>query len=156
MDRDQDPFKGRFDLDEPSAWVSFPGGELQGKRPNLMSLGCRTCRQGPNTICFRCFRAELDRKRAMQAAANLDTASEARFQSQSPFPRVNRGRLAVLKADRARDRRVAASSAGRARRQHAQIAARHALQRIAVELRARGSGLRLPEAWLPFVRSGRQ
>ena len=154
----QDPFK----LDEPGEWASFPGGELEGKRPKRV---CPTCRQGPNTICFRCFRAELDRERALRAAASLVTASEARFQFQLPLQPVNRARLAVLKSDRAGDRSASASGAGwpagpvgpagyLARRHQAQIAARHALARAAAGLRVRGRWLRLPEAWLPFVVTG--
>ena len=171
----QNPFnRDPFNLDEPGEWSSFPGGELEGKRPKRV---CPTCRQGPNTICFRCFRAELDRERALCAAASLVTASEARFQFQLPLQPVNRARLARLKSDRAGDRSALASSVGRpvgpvgpvgpvdpvgpagpagylARRHQAQIAARHALARAAAGLRVRGQWLRLPEAWLPFVVSG--
>jgi len=74
-------------------WVSFPGGELEGKRPKAL---CPTCREalkrgaagssGPSRpsspsrlLCFQCYRAELDRERALSAAGDLDTASHARF-----------------------------------------------------------------------------
>jgi hypothetical protein len=101
------------------------------------------------------------RQRALRAARNLNTASEERFQTTLPFEPVNRARLERLRAERT------LSKAGRARfadkRRHAQIAARHALDRIAAGLRSRGTDepslsdaihaaeLQLPEAWIPFV-----
>jgi hypothetical protein len=162
-------------------WVGFPGGELEGKRPKALCPSCRekaTEQADDNTrpICFLCYRAHIDRERALQAAAQLNTASAERFQSQLPFEPVNRPRLAMLKAER-----VAAYAAraqrpdGRFidRRHEAQIAARRALQRIAAGLRPdRGvpaagddraravaaaihaAELQLPESWLPFVVSG--
>jgi hypothetical protein len=50
-------------------WVTFPGGELEGKRPKAV---CPACREAMNrgfvptarTLCFQCYRAELDRARA--------------------------------------------------------------------------------------------
>jgi hypothetical protein len=121
------------------------------------------------TLCFQCYRLELDRERAVKAAGRLDTASEARFQSLLPFEPVNRPKLEMLKAERAavrNDRRGAADMSVDRRRQ-AQIAARHALQSIAAGLRARSiatrerdiafeaaihaAELQLPESWLPFV-----
>src|SRR5581483_10149329 len=94
------------------------------------------------TLCFACYRAELDRQKAIAAAGALDTASEARFQFQLPFEPVDQPRLAMLKADR-----HAARTADRAtptgalvdKRRQAQIDARHALQRIAAGLRARAA-----------------
>jgi hypothetical protein len=162
-------------------WVSFPGGELEGKRPKGM---CPICRfralrasvdspapqlQPPGPICFECYRVDQARDRALRAARDLNTATEARFQSSLPFEPVNRARLAHLRAERSTVR--AASRSGSARfvdkRRHAQIAARHALDRIAAGLRSRGvrepvrhpaivdaihaAELQLPDAWLPFV-----
>jgi hypothetical protein len=120
-------------------------------------------------LCFQCYRAALDRERALRAAGDLDTASDARFQCQLPFEPVNTGRLGMLKVDRAGARAVMLQGAGRFvdKRRQAQIAARHALQAIAAGLKtrqmspadrdrarawaSRAAELQLPEAWLPFV-----
>jgi hypothetical protein len=120
-------------------------------------------------LCFQCYRAELDRERAIQAAGELNTASEARFQSQLPFEPVNRARLDALKADRTAARAASGQGIGQYadKRRQAQIAARHALQAIAAGLKARqltpliqaqalaaaahAAELQLPEAWIPFV-----
>ncbi len=121
-------------------------------------------------LCFECYRAGLERDRKLRAAAALDTASDARFQSAFPFEPVNDARLARLKVERAQARAsLHASPVGRFvdKRRHSQIAARHALQRIAAGLVARAptpfettgslaaaahaAELQLPEAWLPFV-----
>ena len=157
-------------------WVTFPGGELEGKRPKAV---CPPCREAMNrgfvptarTLCFQCYRAELERERALRAAGNLDTGTEERFQAQLPFEQVNRARLAALKAARAESRAVASQGTGVYvdKRRHAQIAARHALQQIADGLKARrvaaaaaaqaleeathAAELQLPDAWLPFVLS---
>jgi hypothetical protein len=164
-------------------WVTFPGGELEGKRPRALCRACRaalnaTSRAGVGSagaasvrkaLCFQCYRAELDRERALRAAGELDTATDARFQAQLPFEPVNAARLAMLKVDRTAARGVMLQGAGRfvnARRQ-AQIAARHALQAIVAGVAARqlsgaardsmfasathAAELQLPESWLPFV-----
>src|SRR6186997_2174446 len=93
-------------------WVTFPGGELEGKRPKALCPSCREAlkletasvrREGPGRprpLCFQCYRAELDRDRAFHAAGRIDTASEARFQAQLPFEPINHGRLEMLKAER--------------------------------------------------------
>lgn len=167
-------------------WVGFPGGELEGKRPKALCPACRAALKreaaapsslsGPSRpstrsrpLCFQCYRADLDRERALQAAGDLDTASEARFQSQLPFEPVNHARLEMLKAERTEARATAVQGIGQYvdKRRHAQIAARHALQAIAAGLKARrltpmlqaqtlasaahAAELQLPEAWLPFV-----
>jgi hypothetical protein len=174
-------------------WVGFPGGELEGTRPRTL---CPACREGlnrialdgrlparaararsPRTLCFQCYRAELDRERALKAAGDLDTASSERFQSALPFEAVNTSRLARLRAERAASRVTMQAGAGRFvdRRRRAQIAARHAFQQIATGLRSRAASppaspdfqrreqdraiaaavhaaeLQLPESWLPFV-----
>ena len=157
-------------------WMTFPGGELEGKRPKAV---CPACREAMNrgflptarTLCFQCYRAELERERALRAAGNLNTGSEERFQAQLPFEQVNRARLAALKAARAEARAAASQGPGAYadKRRQAQIAARHALQQIREGLRARRAAaavqaealeeaahaaeLQLPEAWLPFVLS---
>src|SRR5262245_41134217 len=124
-------------------WVTFPGGELEGERPKALCPACREAvRSGRasaprRTLCFQCYRAELDRQRALRAAGDLDTASEARFQSQLPFERVDVARLETLKTARAEVRRRNAGGYDD-RRRRAQIEARHALQTIAANLRARG------------------
>ena len=162
-------------------WVSFPGGELEGQRPKAMCGACRSALKraaslaepyNPRTLCFQCYRAELERERALRAAGNLNTGSEERFQAQLPFEQVNRARLAALKAARADARAAASQGAAGAyvdKRRQAQIAARHALQQLAEGLNARrvatvvpaqaldeathAAELQLPEAWLPFVLS---
>jgi len=156
-------------------WVSFPGGELEGKRPKAVCPRCReTMERGiapGRTLCFECYRLELDRERTLRAAAALGTGSEERFQSQLPFEQVNRARLAALKAARAAARAEASQGTGvhADKRRQAQIAARHALQRVAAGLQARrvtpaaaaktidglehAAELQLPDAWLPFVLS---
>jgi hypothetical protein len=130
-----------------------------------------------NALCFQCYRAELDRERALRAAGDIDTASSERFQSALPFEPVNLSRLARLRTEHAASRVMMQAGAGRFvdQRRRAQIAARHALQQIAAGLRARTASvppspalrrreqerkmasavhaaeLQLPECWLPFV-----
>jgi hypothetical protein len=156
-------------------WVSFQGGELEGRRPKTL---CPACRQAltraasarmSRVLCFECYRADLDRERALRAAGQLDTASDARFQGQLPFEPVNRARLGMLKAQRSEARAAGAQGIGRYvdKRRHAQIEARHVLQQVVAGLSARqlaaadrdqlmasaihAAELQLPEAWLPFV-----
>ena len=75
-------------------WVTFPGGELEGKRPKALCAACREALKRESAtygssgnarrsrlLCFDCYRADLARARARKAAGELDTASEARFQS---------------------------------------------------------------------------
>jgi hypothetical protein len=120
-------------------------------------------------LCFACYRAGIERERALKAAGELDTASEARFQCTLPFEPVNRSRLARLQTERTAARVSARSGVGQYvdKRRQAQIAARHVLERIVIGLRDRNASpqerdrvlstathaaeLQLPEAWLPFV-----
>jgi hypothetical protein len=173
-------------------WVRFPGGELEGQTPKTLCPSCRAAlnrasggalepRPGVNaaparrttravgTLCFQCYRADLDRRRALRAAGELNTATEARFQTTLPFEPVNAARLAALKIERARAREAAREGTGAfvERRRRAQIAARHAVQQIVAGVRARqapaalreslvasatrAAELQLPDAWLPFV-----
>jgi hypothetical protein len=152
-------------------WVSFPGGELEGKRPKARCSHCRgqLSRKARAVLCFNCYRADFERERAIKAAGKLDTASEARFQSALPFEPVDTSRLHRLKADRAASREAMRSGAGQYvdRRRRAQIEARHTLQAIFEGVRARrlaasardqqiaaavhAAELQLPDAWLPFV-----
>jgi hypothetical protein len=159
-------------------WVSFPGGELQAPRPTVLCPTCRTKVQtsaampadvSSHPLCFACYRASIERERALKAAGELNTASEARFQSMLPFEPVNRSRLARLRSERAVSRIAARSGAGQYvdKRRQAQIAARRILERIVIGLRQRNATsaerdrvlanathaaeLQLPEAWLPFV-----
>jgi hypothetical protein len=159
-------------------WVSFPGGELEGKRPKVRCPACREALRreagksaGSRTLCFQCYRAQLERERALRAAGDLDTASDARFQFQLPFEPVNRARLQMLKAGRVEARRTASAGIGQYvdKRRHAQIQARRALQALATGLKARhlapalqdtaldaaihAAELQLPDAWRPFVMS---
>jgi hypothetical protein len=165
--------------DRNDDWVEFPGGELAGKRPKALCPACRdhlkrvaaegTALDRPGTLCFQCYRAELDREQAMKAAGELNTASVERFQSSLPFEPVNQPRLERLKADRGEARAAELVGIGQYadRRRRAQIAARHALQSIAAGLAMRRlapeqhervlamaahvAELQLPESWLPFV-----
>jgi hypothetical protein len=141
---------------------------------------CPACREalkqevdGPplptRPLCFDCYRADLARARAIKEAGELDTASDARFQTQLPFEPVNHARLGMLKAARADARATASQGIGQYadKRRHAQIQARHALQSIAEGLKTRqlapaaqaqamasaihAAELQLPDAWLPWV-----
>jgi hypothetical protein len=163
-------------------WVTFPGGELEGKRPKALCAGCREALKrevatygaaGParrsRLLCFDCYRADLARTKALKDAGELDTASEARFQTQLPFEPINHARLDALKAARTQARAAASEGIGQYadKRRRAQIQARHALQTIAAGLKARrltpaaqaqtmaaaihAAELQLPEAWLPYV-----
>ena len=163
-------------------WLTFPGGELEGKRPKVLCAGCREALKreaatygasGParrsRLLCFDCYRADLARTKALKAAGELDTASEARFQTQLPFEPINQARLAALKAERTESRTAASQGIGQYadKRRQAQIRARHALQTIASGLKTRqltpvaqaqamtsaihAAELQLPEAWLPYV-----
>lgn len=164
-------------------WTSLPGGELEAPRPRTLCTGCRerlmkAAAAGSRTpvaerlhkpICFGCYRAELNRERALASAGKLDTASTARFQCSLPFEPVNRERLDQLKARREVVRTEGRAGVGRFvdKRRQAQIAARHALQSVAEGLKARGvaaadrhsrsmaaihaAELQLPDAWIPYV-----
>jgi hypothetical protein len=160
-------------------WITFPGGELEGRRPKAL---CQACRErlkhtaaghaevmGSRPLCFRCYRAGLARERALRAAGQFDTASEARFQCALPFEPVNRLRLEMLRAERASERATMNAGAGRftSRGRQAQINAQRALQTIAAGLTAcqaarpeqervlaesvHAAELQLPETWIPFV-----
>jgi hypothetical protein len=180
-------------------WVSFPGGELEGQRPRLLCPACRggvhgwaasraatgvvpavrggsraSGREPARTLCFQCYRANLDRNRALRAAGDVPV-SEERFQSQLPFERVDILRLERLKAERSQARVLEARGMGRfvGSRREAQIAARRALQTVGPMssrrqqsfLRPHDRGqvstaaihaveLQFPESWLRFVRRG--
>ena len=141
-------------------WVAFPGGELEGRRPRVL---CGVCREQLHRraaggrasilpgvghrghaapLCFACYRAELARDRALKTAGELDTATEARFQSVLPLEPIDQARLVRLRAARAAARAADAAAAngmGRYvdKRRRAQIAARHALEQIGTALRMR-------------------
>ncbi len=163
-------------------WVTFPGGELEGKRPKALCSACREALKREATtygttgaarrtrlLCFDCYRADLARARAIKDAGELDTASDARFQTQLPFEPINHARLDTLKAARTQARAEASQGVGQYadRRRRAQLQARRALQTIAAGLNARrltpavqaqamasaihAAELQLPEAWLPYV-----
>ena len=130
-------------------WVVFPGGELEGRRPKALCASCRRHAEAkPSTgsgssraarapLCFQCYRLDLDRQCVLKAAGALDTASDERFQTTLPFEAVNVARLERLRAERATARAELQNGAGRfeRRRRRAQIAARHALQRITAGLK---------------------
>ena len=129
-------------------WVALPGGELEGRRPVVRCPDCReklvqAARVGQSdtreSLCFGCYRAGVARERALKAARERLTASERQFQWSLPFEPVDRARLARLKVERAGAQASASAGLGRFadRRRHAQIDARHTLQRITDGLRAR-------------------
>ena len=145
-------------------WITFPGGELEGKRPQARCPACRARGGRPEArapLCFQCYRAELDRECALKAAGELETASDERFQTTLPFEPIDMPRLKMLRIARAAERAGMQVGAGRYvdKRRRAQIAARHALQPIAAGVQTRGATLaaihaaelQLPDAWLPFV-----
>lgn len=142
-------------------WVTFPGGELEGRRPNALCGPCRLRKAAgapPRAICFHCYRADRLRQQGFQAAARFEAASAARFQDGLPFEPIDIPRLERLKFEREDARRQARAGAGQYvdKRRQAQIAARHALQRLGDGLKAHGmhaAELQLPESWLPFVAS---
>ena len=142
-------------------WVALPGGELEGRRPQTLCGPCRMRKAigaPQKAICFECFKADRRREQALKAAGDREFASEARLQDGLPFEPVDIPRLARLKFERATARRQARAGVGQYvdKRRQAQIAARHALQRLGDGLRAQGmhaAELQLPEAWLPFVAS---
>src|SRR5262249_50849717 len=106
-------------------WISFPGGELGGRRPRGLCPACRAAlkheaprgRSASNRqsrpLCCQCYRAELARERALKAAGEINTASEARFQCTLPFEPVNRARLDRLRSERELARAAAQAGAGR-------------------------------------------
>ena len=160
-------------------WVPFAGGELEGRQPKALCSDCRsklslaakgTRSADPQkpTLCFSCYRLEMERERALKAAGELNTASEERFQCALPLEKVNYARLGRLKMEREVARRQqAVSSPYVDRRRQAQLKARHALGRLAEGPRAyrlvqeqkravmqsRAAQVPLPDAWLPFVAS---
>ena len=96
-----------------SEWLAFKGGELEGRRPTALCPACRTAlraaaasgvRATPRPLCFHCYRATLERERALRAAGELDTASHERFQVALPLEPVNRSRLARLRVERVQAR----------------------------------------------------
>jgi hypothetical protein len=131
-------------LVEPE-WISFPGGELEGRRPKTRCAACRARSAG--TLCFLCYRADFERQRRLAAAAAYDSASEARFESSRPFEPVDGVRLRQLRRERQLRQAVAGPAAGgcAARRRRAQRAARQVLAHPMVVR------TRLPASWLPFV-----
>ena len=161
-------------------WKPFPGGELEGAAGRALCPACRTSARvqaagGARNpaLCFQCFRLGVERNRKLKAAGELETASEARFQSSLPFEPVNHARLVRLKAERQEARVAERKGAGVyiEKRRRAQIEARHALATIFQGLKqrrlasiadradARSTGasatftgeLQLPVSWLPFV-----
>lgn len=163
-------------------WVAFPGGELEGRLTRALCLDCRNRlardwevrrsaggHSSRRPLCFQCYRAGLAQARALQAAGQRATASEARFQDSLPFDPVNKARLTVLKMERAAARTASLLGPDRfaQQRRRAQIAARQALREVGIELerrrlpiaddlRARAAAthaaeLQLPESWLAFV-----
>jgi|SRR5437762_864339 len=142
-------------------WVALPGGELEGRRPKTLCGPCRVRRAAgapARAICFECYRADRRLLDAIKAAGEFESTSDARFQDGLPFEPVNLPRLEHLKAARAAARLQARAGVGQYvdKRRQAQIAARHALNRLGDTLRAQAihaAELQLPESWLPFVAS---
>src|SRR6185503_9334981 len=119
-------------------WVSLPGGELEAPRPSVLCPACRAKLQAnvvkrstadaanpsKQPLCFACYRAGLERDQALKAAGELNTATDARFQTTLPFEPVNQARLTRLRQERASARAAAQAGVGRYidKRRHAQIA----------------------------------
>lgn len=163
-------------------WVSFPGGQLEGRRPRVLCAACRDAlkaaarglarpadrKRAGATLCFQCYRANLDREQALRRAGSVYTGSAARFQEQLPFEAIDEARLARLKQERLSTRGELLQGTERFanRRREAQMAARRALQSI-IAARPRGAAsgvydrtiaaafhaaeLQLPDSWMPFV-----
>jgi hypothetical protein len=134
-------------------WTMFPGGDLEAPQLHALCPECRKTRRhaaslARKTLCFRCYRIGLARERGIAAAAALHTASEARFQVTLPFEPVDRVRLLQLRAECQQARRETRRRAGQfaSRRRQAQIAARHALDRVGTSFREPASG-----TWLPYA-----
>ena len=160
-------------------WIPLPGGELEAPRLRALCPACRDVRQRAiqrgqvfrrsQPLCFACYRADGEHQRRLAAAVVLETASEERFQYTLPFEPVNRARLHSLRAIWLAERAAERQGIGRFAddRRQAQIAARHALERVMGELKTRGAlasdraplsahavhavELQLPDSWLPFV-----
>lgn len=150
-------------------WGTFPGGELDGKRPKILCPACRERARNADhrpwtisrrasflrrprkadaapVICFACYRAELEflRGESMAEASHL--------QGQLPLEPVNHPRLAMLKMLKAECARVPEQSPAVQRRRRAQIAARHALAAYHSLADATHPLIgQLPLSWLPFV-----
>src|SRR3954470_23549191 len=126
-------------------WVTFPGGELEGRRPKTLCGPCRVRKAAgapPRAICFECHRADRRRETAIKAAGEFEGTPDgivSRLQDGLPFEPVNLPRLARLKTHGATARPRARAGAGQYvdKRRQAQIAARHALQRLALGLASR-------------------
>lgn len=149
-------------------WVSFPGGELEGKRPKGLCPACRKRGTPAQTLCFQCYRFS-SRQSAVDSRQSAADVPLPQWQSPLPFEPVNRARLIALKAERTAVRATQREDTGKfeERRRQAQIGARRALQRIDAALEARqldpatrqrvmatavhAAELQLPESWLPFV-----
>lgn len=144
-------------------WVTFPGGELEGRRPKTLCGPCRLRKAAgapARAICFHCYRADRLREQSLRTARDFEASSAARFQDGLPFEPIDIPRLERLKIERADARVQARAGVGQYvdKRRQAQIAARHALQRLGDGLKAQGmhaAELQLPESWLPFVASAR-
>ena len=141
-------------------WMTFPGGELEGKRVQALCPACReqlervAAGQGgaairPRALCFQCYRAGFDSacgpREHSESSSGAARASgggapraveNVRWQWLLPFEPVNKPRLERLKAERAVARATIHVDAGRYadKRRQAQIAARHALDAIAAGL----------------------
>jgi hypothetical protein len=187
-DAAQGDLYARRPQDIEAEWVPLSGGALEARRPEAVCpacvagrrrwsawrLGGGTERPQDTPLCFQCFRKGLDRERGLTAARDLNTASEARFQSISPFEPVDLERLERLRAERAGERGSRSALVPfDLKRRKAQIEARHALDGIRRRSAAPGGGsassvgpgrsrlpmlrateLPFPESWLPFVVTG--
>src|SRR4051812_49992166 len=83
-------------------WVTFPGGELEGRRPKTLCGPCRVRKAAgapPRAICFERHRADRRREAAIKAAgAILSTprGPAARLQGGRRVPPGTVARLAPL------------------------------------------------------------
>lgn len=130
-------------------WIAFPGGELEGPRPNVLCAKCLTRGETERrTLCFACYRAHFERQRAIETVLSRVVAPADDPTAGELPPRAARSPAVVrqfrpTRATGCEDPRYAAFAH---RRRRAQIAARHALAPPTIDLE------RFPVSWRPFVR----
>src|SRR5215471_17386933 len=95
-------------------WISFPGGELEGRRPKTLCGRCRAAlsakvqgraeSSATPFVCFDCYKADQERERRLKAATEFVADSDEHFQSVLPLEPVNQARLARLRVERTQAR----------------------------------------------------
>src|SRR6266516_2930662 len=144
--------------------MSFPGGELEGQRPRSLCPACRddlnraagaersswpiggSSTSRARTLCFQCYRADIEHNRALSAAGQLNTATTERFQGQLPFESVDTSRLQMSEAERPA---IEFAISGCRDRHSGPLPLPDRAVAVAAAIHA--AELQLPESWLPFV-----